>query len=117
MQIAAGTPEILRPRRFSKNMRNIYIGVARLGLHIPEARSLKEKRSHTRSLVERLRSRHQVIVLETDHQNLHQRAEFAICAVSTDVVDVEARLQRVSDTIDRNWSGHILDWDVEVIQV
>jgi hypothetical protein len=98
-------------------MRNIYIGVARLGLHIPEARSLKEKRSHTRSLVERLRNRHQVVVLETDHQNLHQRAEFVICAVSTDVVDVEARLQRVSDTIDRNWSGYILDWDVEVIQV
>lgn len=99
------------------NMTNIYIGVARLGLHIPEARSLKEKRSQTRSLVERLRNRHQVMVVETDHQNLHQRAEFAICAVSTDVVDVEARLQRVSDTIDRNWSGHVLDWDVEVIQV
>ncbi len=98
-------------------MRNIYIGVARLGLHIPEARNLKAKRSHTRSLVERLRSRHQVMVLETGHQNLHQRAEFAICAVSTDVVDLEARLQRVSDTIDRNWSGNILDWDVEVIQV
>ncbi len=98
-------------------MRNIYVGVARLGLHIPEARSLKTKRSHTRSLVERLRSRHQVMVLETDHQDLHQRADFAICAVSTDVVDVEARLQRVSDTIDRSWSGTILDWEVEVIQV
>jgi uncharacterized protein YlxP (DUF503 family) len=98
------------------NMKNIYIGVARLGLHIPEARSLKEKRSQTRSLVERLRNRHQVMVVETDHQNLHQRAEYAICAVSTDVVDVEARLQRVSDTIDRTWSGHVLSWDVEVIQ-
>jgi uncharacterized protein YlxP (DUF503 family) len=98
-------------------MRNIYVGVARLSLHIPEARSLKTKRSHTRSLVERLRSRHQVMVLESDHQNLHQRADFAICAISTNVVDLEARLQRVSDTIDRSWSGHILDWDVEVLQV
>ena len=97
-------------------MRNIYVGVARLGLHIPEARSLKTKRSHTRSLVERIRNRHQVMVLETDHQNLHQRADFAICAASTDVVDLEARLQRVSDTINRNWSGNILDWDVEIIQ-
>ena len=97
-------------------MKNIYIGVARLGLHIPDARSLKAKRSHTRSLLERVRSRHQVMVLETDHQDLHQRAEFVICAVSTDVVDVEARLQRVSETIDRTWSGYILGWDVEVIQ-
>jgi uncharacterized protein YlxP (DUF503 family) len=97
-------------------MRNIYIGVARLGLHIPEARSLKAKRSHTRGLLERIRSRHQVMILETDHQDLHQRADFVICAVSTDVVDVEARLQRVSETINRTWSGHILGWDVEVIQ-
>ena len=98
-------------------MKNIYVGVARLGLHIPEARSLKTKRSHTRSLVEKIRNRHQVTVLETDHQNLHQRAEFAICAVSTDVTDLEARLRRVFDTIHGNWSGTILDWDVEVIQV
>ena len=97
-------------------MKNIYIGVARLGLHIPDARSLKAKRSHPRGRLERVRSRHQVMVLETDHQDLHQRAEFVICAVSTDVVDVEARLQRVSETIDRTWSGYILGWDVEVIQ-
>jgi uncharacterized protein YlxP (DUF503 family) len=98
-------------------MSNIYVGIARLGLHIPEARSLKAKRSHTRSLSERLRSRHQVMVLETGFQDLHQRAEFAICAVSTDITDVEARLQRVSATVDRTWSGHILGWEVEVIQV
>lgn len=98
-------------------MKNIYVGVARLGLHIPEARSLKTKRSHTRSLAERIRSRHQVMVMEIDHQNLHQRAEFAICAFSTDVVDLEARLQRVEDTVHRTWSGYILDWDVEIIQV
>lgn len=97
-------------------MKNIYVGIARLGLHIPDARSLKEKRSRTRSLVERIRSRHQVIVLETDHQNLHQRADLAICAFSTDVVDLEARMQRVSETVHRTWSGHILDWEVEVIQ-
>jgi uncharacterized protein YlxP (DUF503 family) len=57
------------------------------------------------------------MVVESDHQNLHQRAEFAICAMSTDVVDVEARLQRVSDTIERTWTGHILKWDIEIIQV
>jgi uncharacterized protein YlxP (DUF503 family) len=98
-------------------MKNLYVGVARLGVHIPEARSLKTKRSHTRSLVERIRSRHQVMVLEIDHQNLHQRADFAICGFSTDIVDLEARMQRVSDTIDRTWSGHILDWEVEIIQI
>ena len=97
-------------------MRNIYVGVARIALHIPEARSLKGKRRHTRSLVEKIRSRHQVMVLETDHQDLHQRAELGICAFSTDVTDLESRLQRVSDTIHRNWAGHILDWQIEILQ-
>lgn len=98
-------------------MSKIYIGVARLDLHIPEARSLKEKRSQIRSLVERLRNRHKVMVVEADHQDLHQRAGLAICAVSTDVVDVEARLQRTEETANRLWGGFILDWQVEVVEV
>jgi hypothetical protein len=31
-------------------------------------------------------------------------------------VDAEARLQRVEKTINLNWRGHVLSWDVEVIQ-
>jgi uncharacterized protein YlxP (DUF503 family) len=95
---------------------NIYIGVARLELHVPGARSLKAKRSHIRSLVERIRSRHQVLVIEAEHQNLHQRAAVAICAVSTDIVDLEARLQRVDRTVNDTWTGNVLEWDVEIIQ-
>ena len=95
---------------------NVYVGVARLGLHLPGARSLKEKRSHTRSLIERIRSRHQVLVMEADYQDLHQRTLIVICALSSDVSDVEARLQRVERTVNDTWSGHVLGWDVDVIQ-
>ncbi|MCD4749609.1 MAG: DUF503 domain-containing protein [Thermoanaerobaculales bacterium] len=95
---------------------NLYVGIARLELHIPEARSLKAKRSPTRSLIERIRNRHQVLVTEIQHQDLYQRAAFAICAVSTDPVDVESRLQRVERTIDENWAGNVLRWDLEIIQ-
>ena len=94
----------------------IYVGVAHLELHIPEARSLKAKRAPVRSLVEKIRNRHRVLVIEVEHQNLYQRAGLAICALSTDPVDVEARLRRVEKTIDLNWSGNVLSWDVEVIQ-
>lgn len=94
----------------------IYIGVAHLELHIPEARSLKAKRSPVRSLIEKIRSRHQVPVIEVDHQDLYQRARLAITAISSDPVDVEARMRRVEKTVDLNWSGHILSWDVEIIQ-
>ena len=95
----------------------LYVGIGRLELHIPEARNLKAKRSHTRSLIERIRNRHQVLVAEVGHQNLHQRAAFAVCAFSADPVDVESRLRRVEQTIDQNWSGNVLMWDVEITQV
>ena len=95
----------------------LYIGLARLELQIPEARSLKEKRGRTRSLIERIRARHQVLVVESSHQNLHQRAAYAICALSTDHVDLEARFRRVEHTIDLNWDGRILQWKLEIIQM
>jgi uncharacterized protein YlxP (DUF503 family) len=41
---------------------SVYVGVAHLELHLPEARSLKAKRGAVRPLVERIRNRHQVLV-------------------------------------------------------
>lgn len=100
-----------------ENGTRIYIGVAQLELHVPEARSLKAKRSWTRPLTDKIKARHQVLVSEVGFQDLHQRAAFAIAALSTDVVDIEARLQRVERTINENWPGHILAWQIEVVQL
>lgn len=91
-----------------------FVGVVHLELHLPEARSLKEKRSQVRSLIEKIKSRHQVLVVEADHQDLLQRATLAICALSTDGSDAEARLQRVENTVERLWDGVILGWEAEI---
>lgn len=95
----------------------IYVGVAHLELHVPEARSLKAKRAPVRSLVEKIRARHRVLVVEADNQDLYQRASLAICGLSTDPADLEARLQRVEATVDRNWSGYVLSWRVEIARM
>jgi len=97
--------------------RETYVAVAHVDLHVPEARSLKAKRGPVRSLVERIRNRHRVLVIETDHQDLYQRARLAICALSTSRVDAEARLQRVEATIASHWGGNVLGWEIDVIQV
>jgi uncharacterized protein YlxP (DUF503 family) len=94
-----------------------FVAVAHLELHVPEARSLKAKRGPVRSLVEKIRNRHKVLVIEADHQDLYQRAHLTICALSTSHVDAEARLQRVEATVNSHWSGHVLSWEVDVIQV
>jgi len=97
--------------------RETYVGIAHLELQVPEARSLKAKRGPVRSLIEKIKNRHQVLVIEADHQDLQQRAGIAICALSTSSVDIEARLRRVEQTVDRNWSGYVLSWEIEIVQI
>lgn len=85
----------------------ILIGLARYELHVPDARSLKEKRAEIRRLVDRIRARHQVLVIEAGHQDLLQRAILAVSALSTSGRDLEQRLQRVDNTIDELFAGFI----------
>ena len=53
-------------------------------LHLPEARSLKEKRKVVRSLIDRIHRRCRVSVAETGYHDLHQRAEISVAAVHGD---------------------------------
>jgi len=94
---------------------NLFVGIARIELHIPEARSLKDRRRAVRPLVDRLKSRFRVLVIETGHADLHQRASLAICAASTKSTDLEARLQRVHTWVEENWPGVILEWKTDTV--
>ncbi len=76
------------------------VGIAVLELHLPAARSLKEKRSVVKSLIERMHARYRVSVAETDFQDLHQRAEIGIAAVGRserEVNELFADLRRLAD--------------------
>lgn len=59
------------------------IGVYTFELHLPQARSLKDKRQVVRRLKERLRARHNVAIVELEeHANLWQRAGLAVVSVA-----------------------------------
>jgi len=95
----------------------LFVALAEVELHLPGARCLKEKRAEVRSLVERLRHRLAVLVIECDHQDLHQRAGLAVTALATEGEiarrTVEQALAHVHDTFD----GVVLDERVSVLQV
>ena len=60
------------------------IGVLTFDVHLPQARSLKDKRQVIRSVKERLRSRHNVSVSEIgDDADLWQRASIAVVSVAS----------------------------------
>lgn len=69
-------------------------------IFIPGAASLKEKRGRLKSLIERLRSRFNVAVVEVGGQNTWQRATLAVAAVAGEVAHIHRVLQEVVDFID-----------------
>ena len=95
----------------------LFVAVAQVELHLPGARSLKDKRQDLRSLIERLRHRLAVLVVETDHQDLHQRAALAVSALATDAEAARGTVARALDVVHENFPGVVLDESVEVVQV
>jgi uncharacterized protein len=96
---------------------SLFVAVASVELHFPGARSLKDKRQDLRSLLDRLRHRFTVLVIESDHQDLHQRAGIAICAFATAAEATRATAERAVDHIHETFPGMVLGATVNVEQV
>lgn len=62
----------------------MFVGVATLTLHIPGARSLKDKRSVIRSFKDRVAARLSVSIAEVGAYDQLQRAVFGVAVVSND---------------------------------
>jgi uncharacterized protein YlxP (DUF503 family) len=95
----------------------LFVALAEVELHLPGARTLKDKRQDIRSLVERLRHRLTVLVVESDHQDLHQRAALAVSAMATDAEAARGTVARALDVVHETFSGVVLDERVKLVQV
>lgn len=93
----------------------VVIGLLTLDLFLPDAHSLKEKRSLTRPLLEKIRREWNVSVAETGHGDSWQRTILAVVSVNT----AEPHIQRTFGEIARlAESGHavqLLDFSIEII--
>ena len=88
----------------------------RLELELPFSSSLKDKRQTLRSLKDRLR-RKNVSVVESDHQDLWQRAtmEIALAAVSRGAA--EEKREELRKTLLNYEELSILDWREEFVKL
>jgi uncharacterized protein YlxP (DUF503 family) len=91
----------------------MFVGIVRIDLHLPAARSLKDKRQIVQSLKERIRQRVHAAVAEVDHQDLWQRASLGVSVVSGESHQVEEQLQSVRRLVDATAGAELLDWQVE----
>lgn len=90
------------------------VGIVRIELHVPAARSLKDKRQVVRSLKERIRERVGASVAEVDHQDLWQRAALGVAVVAGDGGRVREQLDDVRRLVDHAFEAQLLDWQEDV---
>lgn len=88
------------------------VASCRVRLHLPEARSLKDKRQVVRSLLARLRERHNVSALELEDRDRWQLADLGLALVERDAADAEARVQRLREDIESLTGLKYVDFDV-----
>ena len=93
----------------------VTIALLTLDIHIPHAQSLKDKRMVIRSLKDRLRSKFNVSVAETDHQDLWQRAMLSVATVGSDEAYARQTLQLSLEEAERSAPECIVQGNIEIV--
>ena len=88
------------------------VGLLTVVLHIPSARSLKDKRRVITSIKTRLRKLN-VALAETNYNDFHKQAQLDILTVSTHRDGVDKILTTVLTEIDRHDPGLISSSELE----
>jgi uncharacterized protein len=84
-------------------------------LHLPGARSLKEKRSVVRRLVDRIHRRCRASVAEIGYQDKLQRAEIGIALVHGDARELERLLSSIEEILANEPEATLLSWEPETL--
>ena len=85
----------------------MFVALLRLDLRLPEATSLKDKRSVVKGLVADLR-RLNCSVAEVDHQDLRQRATLAVATVAEEGFHARRVLVSAEREVERNPGVEVL---------
>jgi len=88
------------------------VGIVDIEMHIPQAGSLKEKRSVINSLKSRIQNKFNVSIAEVDYFDKWQRAAFGLSTVSTDKSHIDSILSEIESFIAHDFRVVITAWNV-----
>jgi hypothetical protein len=87
----------------------VYVGALHVELRIRGMRSLKEKRRVLKRIIADVGTAYPVAVAEVDHQDLWQRADLGIAAVSESPGQVDRMLTSICRDLERRIDVEVLD--------
>ncbi len=89
------------------------VACLRIQLHLPGCTSLKEKRFVLKSLKDRLRSRFNLALCETDYQDKWQRSALAIVTIAGTRKGVDKSVQAIVTFLERQERAVLIECDKE----
>ena len=92
------------------------VGVVNFELHLPESRSLKDKRRVIKSLIDRIFQRYRVSIAETGFHELHQRAEISIAVVTQKEADLQKMMEHIRDLLDSVPEAYLTRWEPQLLE-
>jgi uncharacterized protein YlxP (DUF503 family) len=88
----------------------VTIGLLTFDMHLPQSRSLKDKRQVLRSVKDRLRARHNVALCELeDGAGTWQRASVAVVSVAFRRDALENLFETIVRETERSIPGHLIE--------
>lgn len=94
---------------------SVAIGMCTLELHIPEANSLKEKRSVVKSMLDGMRGRFNVSAAEVEQLDTWRRATIAVASVSNSRQFTDQVLNKVLDWVESNPRVQVASVEMEFL--
>jgi hypothetical protein len=92
------------------------IGVLEFVLHIPNSQSLKEKRAVIKSVLQKVREKHNVAVLQLpEDSQTWQLSRIATATISTDTGRLHASLSQIVQFLEEQKDVQLLDYRIEVL--
>ena len=89
----------------------MYAALVRVELHLPLARSLKDKRAILNRIKDRALATH-AAVAEVDHHDLWQRASLGMAVVAGTADRLQSGLDALRHIVDGQHDAVVVDWTV-----
>jgi uncharacterized protein YlxP (DUF503 family) len=87
----------------------IWVGVIRMVIHIPGARTLKDRRRAVHSLVDRIKARHHCAAADVGHLENAGAAVISAAVVGNEARHVRSRLDAVRGEADRFGDAYLAE--------